>query len=352
MAASLKDHPAKCRIRTGGPIILTIPVELVERVLTFCHPHDVAAFSQTCHLAHAIVYHPVDEYLWRELFLSYPFDDPRRSTQDARMTDSSASVEWKHELLRRMDAERFCFSSKAPSHETKAQAVLETFIHVVQQYTTLSDDIHISYDLRWLERILRLSGILDDESGTFAGEAEQALSQLRSYVALSLDKANDDETNCRLRARRNKSRSFVYDLRHYTSDNSWGPYLDGGGVNWIHMESLINVILINLRELPGSRNHPTPPLGLQATRAYSAPALCSSEEDWAGVEGKSWSSWQSNRIHPCPRNMAKICLFHGLSVCFPSVKSSSILAEYFSYHSAICLVCQLYLLLVFSDIGL
>lgn len=281
--APSQDDPAK--YRPGGSTILTIPVELVERVLTFCHPRDVAAFSQTCHLAYVVVYHPLDEYLWRELFLSYPFNDPRRSSQGAWKTDSPPALGggWKHELLRRMDAERFCLSSKASPHEKKA--ALKTLIHVVQQSTTLGSGMLASYDLRWIERVLRQSRILDDEIETFAGDAGQVVAQLRSYVALSLDKADDDETNCRLKVRRNKSRSYVYDLRHYTSDNRWGPYLDGGRVNWIHMESLINVILANLRELPGSRNHTTPPLGLEATYAYSAPALSPSKEDWAGVEG-------------------------------------------------------------------
>jgi hypothetical protein len=149
----------------------------------------------------------------------------------------------------------------------------------------LRGDGFFSYDLQWLECVLRRSCILDDDE-FFAGEAEQILAQLRSYVA---PKTDDDETVRRQIVCRNKSRSFVYDLRHYTPNNSWGPYLDGGGVNWIHMEALINVILMNLRELPGSRNHATPPFGLEATRPYSAPAISPSKEDWAGVEGKSMS---------------------------------------------------------------
>ena len=175
-----------------------------------------------------------------------------------------------------------------------------------------------SYDLRWVERVLRESRVLDDEDGALAAEAWQSLARLRSYVALSLDTTNDERTNQRLKECRNRSRCFVYDLRHYTFDNSWGPYLDGGGVNWVHIESLINVILMNLRELPGSQNHPSPPLGLQATRAYSAPMGCSSKDDWAGIEGEFSSFQQAKYVLTSARNLAKICLFHGLSVCYLS----------------------------------
>ena len=293
----LGDDPAERYPK--GSIFLTISVELVERVLTFCHPCDVAAISQTCHVAHALVYHPTDEYLWRELFLSYPFDDPRWSTQDAWKPDLllAPTVEWKHELIRRMNAERFCFSSRASAHEKKS--ALETFIQVVQQSAFWGGDTPLSYDLRWLERVLGQSRILDDESGPFANVARQTIAQLRSYIALSFDKANADKANGCLEVRRNKSRSFVYDLRHYTSDTSWGPYLGDGTVNWTHVESLINVILMNLRELPGSRDHTIPPTGLEATRPYSAPAISSSKDDWAGVEGKSRSLPNESRSAIC-----------------------------------------------------
>jgi hypothetical protein len=266
-----------------------MPVELLERVLTFCHAWDVAAFSQSCRLAYVLVYHSTDEYLWRELFLLHPFDDPRKSFQSAWKADPlpvSAANDWRRQLIERLNAERLCLSPGASTYEKKH--ALEHFIHVVREAHPIppSGNVQPSYDLQWLERVFRRSRILDIKSEAFPDDTGQALAQLRSYIALSLDDGGDNETKFRLKVRRNQSRSFVYDLRNYNSDNSWGPYLRDGRVNWIHMEYLINVILMNLRELPGPWLHATPPLGLEATRPYSAPGYCSPELDWAGLEGK------------------------------------------------------------------
>jgi hypothetical protein len=57
-------------------MMLQIPTEVTEHVLTFLHPLDVAKFLQTCRLAYTLVYGTPDQYLWCELYLRYPFDDP------------------------------------------------------------------------------------------------------------------------------------------------------------------------------------------------------------------------------------------------------------------------------------
>lgn len=263
--------------------IVPIPVELIQRILVFCHACDVAAFAQACRLAHSVVYHSSDQYLWRELFLFHPFDDPRKSLQAISVSRPAPFFDWQHELTRRLKARRSLTSAHASAHE-KACA-LETLISVMQKTPAVSQGgIAQSHDIAWLNQILRRSRVLDFPSNVDTSPHHAMVySQLRSYVALSLDDQGDAQT----KRRRNASRRSVYDLRYYNSNNSWGPYLDNGTVNWAHIERLINVILSNLRDLPDPWKNMRPPLGLEATRPYSAPGTCVSSTDWAGVEGKS-----------------------------------------------------------------
>ena len=68
-----------------------IPAEITEHALTFLHPLNVAQFSQTCHLAYTMVYGSSDQYLWRQLFLTHPFDDPHKSNDGP---NSSVPYNW------------------------------------------------------------------------------------------------------------------------------------------------------------------------------------------------------------------------------------------------------------------
>lgn len=275
----------------GGLGVLTVPVELTERILTFCHPSDVAAFSRSCRIAYNIVYHGADQYLWRSLFLSHPFDDPRKFLQggpDAHTISNPVSIDWKAKLLHRMTTEMNALNASASAIDKKL--TLQTFVSVVQDAppVTQSCEEKPSYDLQWLERVLRETRILE---GAATPDEAQLHARLRSYLALSIDDGKDDKTRIRLRARRHRSRGFVYDLRNYNVHSHYGPYLRGGGVNWVHVEHLINVVLMNLCELPSAWAHTKPPIGLEATRLHSAPRP-STPSDWAGVEGSFYRTLQ------------------------------------------------------------
>ncbi|TFK76733.1 hypothetical protein BDN72DRAFT_829885 [Pluteus cervinus] len=265
------------------PHFLVFPVELIERVLIASCPQDVASFSMTCSAAYHLVHRSTDQFLWRQLFLLHPFDDPRRSLahDESKAPDS---IDWKSELLRRMKARMIAFSQPPLIYEHKR--ALETFIAMVGEALPAKDSQESrtnepSHNLLWLHDVLDKSRILD--STPLPNEA-RLYARLRSYLALTLDTGKDEKTQARLRKRRVKSRSYVYDLRKYNSETSWGPYMAHGRVNWVHVEHLMNVVLMNLGELPGTWAHTKPPLGLQATRPYSAPGIRSSV-DWAGIEG-------------------------------------------------------------------
>ncbi|RDB29041.1 hypothetical protein Hypma_015147 [Hypsizygus marmoreus] len=255
-----------------------LPVELLQRILTLCHPRDVISFSKSCRLGYAIVFHPSDQYLWRDLFLSHPFDDPRKSSDDQN-TDFQF-VDWMHEHIRRMEAEWIAYQKGACVCQ-KACA-LKTFISVLHDASPAPGG-RSSGNISWLEPILRRSCILYDDN--YTSDAQRMLfAQLRSYAALTFDNGVDYDARLRLTERRKNSRCFVYDFRNY-ANKYWGPFRDDGSVDWIHIEHLINVVLLNIRDLPGSWKYITPPLRLNALRTYSAPSNRRSIRDWAGVEG-------------------------------------------------------------------
>lgn len=276
-------------ITSSSLTIAGIPSEIIEYALTFLHPSDVAKFSQTCHLAHTLVYGSSDSYLWRQLFLLHPFDDPRK----ALGSHACISYNWKGELQRRIKAELIAMGIKQRRKE--CVFALETFIAMVLDASPIQAGLeHMqSGSLDWVTRVLRESNILDVTSLSLEMKDIQLVSRLRTYLALSLERVQDDKDRARLSALRANSRCYVYDLRNYRRDNEYGPYLRGGQVNWVHAEAIVNVIQMNLAELHSVWLDTRPPVGLEATRMYSAPdATAHSAEDWACVEG----SW---RRHVC-----------------------------------------------------
>ncbi|KAJ6604258.1 hypothetical protein DFH09DRAFT_1122123 [Mycena vulgaris] len=255
--------------------LLSIPVEIVEHILLFCHPCDVIRFASTGRFGEHLVHRSADQYFWRQLFLVL-FDDPRHAVNPRRADPSS--YDWKGELVRRMKAERAAFATGTSDRGS----ALETFVSVVEEALPISSDYGdppASHNLEWLENVLRNSHILD---ASFPPDEAKFGDRLKAYMALSLKEENKDNVE-ELQVIRTRSRCFVYDLRNYHSRNHWGPYLSNRKVNWTHMEAIVNVIETNLREQP-SADIPRPPVGLRAIRARSARGDYTGV-DWAGVEG-------------------------------------------------------------------
>ncbi|KAI6159510.1 hypothetical protein EDD17DRAFT_1610917 [Pisolithus thermaeus] len=280
--------------RSNG--IPSLSPEIIEHALIHCHPRDVAAFSQTCRAAYKIVYHRGDQYLWRQLFLSYPFDDPRESLQRLRRY---TPFDWKSELQRRVLAEAISRSPCAtPEELTDA---LETFLNVVRTASPVTHGYERvpSQSLLWVVDVLQSSNML--RSPLFDHyNTSQNLAHLRSYLALTLDDYDEDDV-CGMewmRVLRTRSRCYVYDLGNYCRENDWGPFWKNGCVNWVHVESIINVLLSNSAEFSDpSQIDIRPPCGLEATRAYSAPgATTHNPKDWPGIEG-TWARYVSFLDH-------------------------------------------------------
>ncbi|KAI3621903.1 f-box domain-containing protein [Moniliophthora roreri] len=276
---------------TTVPLLHRIPPELSARILSFCEARDLARFSQTCALARELVYGTEDQYIWREVFLN-TYDDPRQALRICATDDESSSavcVNWKSELQKRTQAQLAALRTDDPAEiANERKHTLETFLTVILEAlparnpTPFEPQPQPSLNVMWLDRVLRESRILD---ASYLRNEARLCARLRSYVGLTHDDGElDEDKEIPLGERRTKSRSYVYDLRNYHMENNWGPFMVDGSVNWEHIEHLINVVLMNLRELPGMWMK-KPPLGLQVTRAFTAPALRGGE-DWAGVEGE------------------------------------------------------------------
>ncbi|KZT67601.1 hypothetical protein DAEQUDRAFT_766968 [Daedalea quercina L-15889] len=267
----------------------TLPSELIERILLLCDVYDVANFAQTCRTARRFIYQSEDQYFWRELFLSKPFDDLRKALPPLTTQEPALLPDWKTELQRRVSAQAAVMSRATGPRLHRA---LETLVGVVETALPFSDDLQMeeSENLQWLDTLLRVATF---DSDSLPPHERQLLGRLMTYLALTYESSpRDDSTRKRLNERRRTSRCYVYDLRRYKEETFWGPFLRGEKgelrANWVHMEHVVNVVAMKLRELPllALRLYSKPRAGLSATQAYSAPfAHDRKPHDWAGVAG-------------------------------------------------------------------
>ena len=270
-------------------MISTVPLELAERILAFCHPREVAAFAQTCARAYSLVYRSSDQYLWRTLFLCFPFDDPRLSTGHS----SHSKVDWCAKLLRRVRGEKI---ARGDGDRREFVDVLLECIHEAAPRATREPSHNLSWVTKvltleespWVERFLRLG----QSESPFQRHLTSDVEKVRAHLALSLDRGVGTEASERLRILRQTSRAHVYDLRNYAREVHWGPFIHGGEcANWNHINAIVTVITMNLRDFgvhwPKEFKPQAIVQGLEACRPYSAPGtLKRSPLDWAGVEGQ------------------------------------------------------------------
>ncbi|KAH9836538.1 uncharacterized protein C8Q71DRAFT_47007 [Rhodofomes roseus] len=272
----------------------TLPPEIIERILLFCDVYDVAIIAQTGRRARSIIYQSEDQYFWRELFLSKPFDDLRKALPPLTAQKPSVQPDWKTELQRRVSAESAVMGAATGPRLERA---LATLVSVVETALPFSDgpEMEESENLRWLEGLLRFSTI-DEES--LPKHEQQHLGRLMTYLALTYESSPDGDSPKKLlhekllNEKRRMSRCYVYDLRRYKEDTLWGPFSRGEKgelrANWVHVQHIVNVVAMKLRELPplALQLYSKPRAGLSATQAYSAPfAHDRKPHDWAGVAG-------------------------------------------------------------------
>ena len=262
----------------------SVPTEIVEQALAFCRPCDVASFAQTCRAARLLVNDTTDQYLWRQLFLLFPFDDPRKTREGFR---KDLEFDWKTELQRRVHAELIARNARSTSEDL--QAALVTFLDVVRSALPVLQGCECvpSSNIRWVTDVLASTNMLQLPPFT-ERLTSQTLACFRSHLALTPnDCADEEEVNSRMPSMRTSSRCRVYDLSQYNRLSDWGPFVPKTGeVDWSHVECIMNVITFNLMDHSRHFRDARPPCGLEATRAYSAPhSTTLAPHDWAGVEG-------------------------------------------------------------------
>ena len=332
--------------RTPNHSLASVPQELTEHILKFCHPHDIASVSETCKTLRDIIYNE-DEYLWRTVFLMYPFDDIRLAIDPKAAGRAERSIpttpdtkdkakstwSWRSELQRRVFAEGVLRRSGSDGldgrklleaieilNDTLSSSAPATSSFIAAGSRTADTDI--SFNLAWVEDILLHSKVFRGATTSMTemivsdpsivGEIECLSARLRCYLSLVYEKGTTGETENRLQLLRSDARCFVYNLANYRNETRWGPYklsrpsdqmsssANGNDwrqeectpeliVNWEHVEHVRNVMFMNLRELPSHwRGSVIPNFDIQATRPWSAPGYLSgtrNSRDWAGIEG-------------------------------------------------------------------
>jgi len=268
-------------VSSATTMIGTLPTELVQHILTFCRPKDVAAFSQTCRKSYALIYESEDQFLWRELFLAVPFDDPTGSPDQ----DLGSSGDWKSELQARIRAETLVTLSYDDMRTRDHDLVSNAFDTLTTVLNSTSTDE--PKNLRWLASTAARSFVFNDYDHfpRFLSNTQP----LHQLLALSWDlwglRMSKEGLGGRILE---DARYFVYNLSKYSVNSNWGPFCWAGSegrtpiftANWEHIKHCVAILLLHGKEIE------LPPYGLRHAVAYSAPdSHLRASDDWAGVEG-------------------------------------------------------------------
>lgn len=282
------------------PMLLKIPIEINERILTMSEPAAVGAMAQSCTYFRNLIHRPVDQHIWRSLFLE-KFDDPRPiyilNGMDANV------YPWASSLQDRVRAERLLsrpsgFRSLSFEDQDFVLRILTDTIF----YSPTAASWISSLDLQWVKRLVDSSEIFKDF------HLNSHTSQLHAKLHVYYGPTAEERQTPLVHRIRLASRTFVYDLRKYSNANSWGPFRDSPAphvfVSWIHLNHMIDVISLNLEDLMELRDELRPPTGFPAVAPYSAPDVDPSSLDWAGIEGKwyryvCFMDYRCVRLAPC-----------------------------------------------------
>jgi hypothetical protein len=303
---------------SGIGLLSVLPDELVETILTSLHPLDVAAFARTCRRARMFVYEPRGDYLWRTLFLAYPFDDPRRTVAHATLGGKeSPPVDWETLLKRRVKAEH-SYVGKSSEHALKLE-VMETLVDVLDNselWERLSVTYNTSANLVWLAKlypthIKALCETWPVVDYMTLQEHPQNFHKLLS--AFGGGYCRRDRPTATPSLSRDIARCRVYDTSNYNESNLYGPFLPCNNENqwskpnpdWILVDAIISVVVEAgsdatrvPEDAPWDSWDTSTPTGLTGFTPYGSwfgivtlgtpGAICTSssvDTDWAGVEG-------------------------------------------------------------------
>ncbi|PIL22716.1 hypothetical protein GSI_15409 [Ganoderma sinense ZZ0214-1] len=280
-----------------------LPIEVLEQIILFLDPIDVAKFSQTHSAYYNLIHHAEDEHLWRELYLQQPFDDPRKCyTPLGRTFDV---IHWKSQLQRIIRA-RTVLTNLSACHPDERGTVLQTLVDMVCTVIPIThpDDNEISMNHVWVTAMLRASSLLEHDGWELSPEEHQLRAQLHTYFGLT---PADFQPS-----KRTESRAFVYAMRHYKYDNDFGPFfMDGSGrVNWHHVQTIHHIMSMHIvptTEETQSAEYNLFPMSMPWTQSILPDGNLDKERDWAGVTGR----W---RCSFCFCDHRELLIYNGFNV--------------------------------------
>jgi hypothetical protein len=263
--------------------IALLPPEIIEQVLLLLDPIEVAMFSQTCNRFYELIHHTRDNHLWRALYLAQPFDDPRHSVTPRLDRVPPECIDWKGSLQSIIRA-RTVLTDPSKCRPGERAALLRTLIKLLRGAapTPSFGGTGLSENLVWLVAMLRDGVFLNEDApGSTPGEV-----QMRAYLLTHLGITPNDATN----ANKAAALGFVYDMRNYRYDSSFGPYMtDGSGrINWVHLHAIHRTVAMHLVDLREGEPFVFPliPVSMPYCQSVIPPGLdLNKERDWAGIEG-------------------------------------------------------------------
>jgi hypothetical protein len=268
------------------PITLAqIPPEIIEQILLFLDPLDVATVSQTCKSFYNLIYPAQDHHLWRALYLAQPFDDPRRALNRYLHRFPLETIGWK-DTLQAIIRARTVLLDPSKCRPGELEVVLRTLVRMLRCATPATSSTGgntASENLIWLVAMLRDGVFLAYDP---PGSSTAAVVQMRAYLLVHLGLTPCDITN----ASKAAALGFVYDFRNYSYESSFGPYMpDGSGhINWVHLHAIHRAVATHLVDLNEDEPFVFPliPISMPYCQSVIPSGMdLSMVLDWAGVEG-------------------------------------------------------------------
>ncbi|PFH51222.1 hypothetical protein AMATHDRAFT_75080 [Amanita thiersii Skay4041] len=281
----------------------SLPLELIERILVYLDPIHVSKFAQTCRGARRVVYGPGDEWLWREMYLALPLDDPRVCV----WMDGEEVVA--REVQRIVRAWTVVENVNVCRGVEEYVEVVKTMLDVVSCVPVLkvgeagrwSGGGEVSKNLLWGSAVMKGGGFLDFVEGGGAGislkgmkrEERMMKERLHTYFGVT---EGDVKGEGRVRCQ-----AYVYDMGRYGWENEFGPFDEVGRVDWEHVRMLKQVMTLKGsggEEGEGGEEEPVLLMSLPFTQIMGVEAgEWGGVRDWAGVAGRWKVSYIFSNYH-------------------------------------------------------
>ncbi|KAF8651974.1 hypothetical protein AX16_004617 [Volvariella volvacea WC 439] len=317
--------------------LFDLPLEIIEEIMIFSDPVEVASLAQCCRFLRGLVYSEgsADDHgqgegseqaekissnniLWKALYLQQPLDDPRTCVTPLGVSRRKVGIDWRGELQRFIRA-RNVLRQPGSYEKRDVTKALKTVVFLVENVPPLTViDIKApdgrtfrevepsSLNLAWVAARLRGSPLLDEdrvEEQEAGGSDGVAVNGFRvGNVGKAANRERDEQVQLRARlhtyfgitqrdllpSTRVDSRAYVYDVRHYNWANEFGPFDEDGNVNWVHVQKLHHVVSMQIinPDIGLGGMFLTYPLSLPFTQPDIPEDIdLDQTEDWAGVTG-------------------------------------------------------------------